>query len=287
MKLHSSVGKTKIWNTWNLFFKNKSGILIDCTTGFGGHSLEWIIFNKRKDIRTLLIDLDKECFDVLKETYTYLNNDYNFSYINNNFKNIKNILFNYKVKEENIAFVLDLGLNNLQEKSDFFSYHRCSNLPFDLRLEQNSEYSPAYLLIKKMYKNKFLNYFKEHTDMKIKNLIKIYDYFNGSSKTVLHRDVFYLFKHIFNDKRDYFLRKFYYLIFNLVNNIGRNLKEFFNGINILKQNKIIIQILAFSSLEREIIITQCYKHKYMNIEKKKISFKQNKTVDLLTIRINN
>lgn len=282
--LHHTVGREKVWTNWNNFFKLEPGTLIDCTAGFGGHSLEWVMSQQRHNIQNILIDIDKSCLEYMKQYYDLKSTQYNIILINENWKNIDQILTKHPFHGERVGFILDFGLNNQQEKSNFFSYSKHKNIPFDLRFMFTNEFKPAFLLIKQMNKYKFVKIFKEHTNITTKNLLKIYNYFYYSKNIVLHNQVYRLFKKLFLNNYDSFIRKFYYIMFNLVNQTGKNIKIFFKHINSINK-KIMLQILCFSSLEKDLIITHCNKYNFKNIEKTTILFKNNKKNILLTIKI--
>jgi 16S rRNA (cytosine1402-N4)-methyltransferase len=84
---------------------NQKSLVIDCTFGGGGHSLE--ICKKYPGVKIIALDQDKSAFEKAKDKFKNLDCDIDF--VNANFKDLKKLV-NSKVD----AIIFDLGLSSDQ-----------------------------------------------------------------------------------------------------------------------------------------------------------------------------
>lgn len=118
----------------------ESGVYVDATLGFGGHSLEILKRNKKGFL--FAFDQDAEAIEYSKDRLKEFNN---FKIIKSNFANMKECLL-----EENITKVdgilFDIGVSSMQLDEDYrgFSFH--NDAPLDMRMDTDSDLS-AYNVV--------------------------------------------------------------------------------------------------------------------------------------------
>ena len=113
---------------------NASGIYIDCTLGFGGHS--GAILNKLDEKGFLIgLDLDSHALNKAKEKL-YKINDKNFSLHHSSYKEFPKILSELGIEKVD-GFLFDLGISSYQIDSEHrgFSYMKSSSL--DMRFNSD------------------------------------------------------------------------------------------------------------------------------------------------------
>ena len=111
----------------------ESGVYVDATLGFGGHSLEILKRNKKGFL--FAFDRDSEAI-----TYSIdrLKDYHNFKIIKSNFANMKECLLKENVsKVDGILF--DIGVSSMQLDEDYrgFSFHNDAKL--DMRMDTDEE----------------------------------------------------------------------------------------------------------------------------------------------------
>lgn len=118
-----------------------SGIYIDCTLGYGGHSSE--ILKKLTTGHLYAIDQDIDAINESDKKLKIISNRYTL--INSNFVNIKEELLKYGIKEvDGILFDLGVSSPQLDEASRGFSYIKDAFL--DMRMNKDSKLS-AYNVV--------------------------------------------------------------------------------------------------------------------------------------------
>lgn len=118
----------------------ESGIYVDATLGFGGHSLE--ILKRISKGFLFAFDQDNEAINYSKER---LKEYHNYKIIKSNFANMRECLNKENVsKVDGILF--DIGVSSMQLDEDYrgFSYHNEARL--DMRMDTDKEFS-AYELV--------------------------------------------------------------------------------------------------------------------------------------------
>ena len=136
--MHYSVMKEESIKGLNLI---DSGIYVDCTLGYAGHSSE-ILKNMK---RGFLFAFDQDS-EAIHYSYQKLKNiSDNFEIIKSNFKNLKEELNKRDIWEVN-GILFDLGVSSpqLDNKDRGFSYHADAKL--DMRMDQDSDFS-AYNVV--------------------------------------------------------------------------------------------------------------------------------------------
>ena len=115
--------------------KNKDGIYLDCTMGFGGHS-EKIIQNLNQDGILIGIDLDPYALKMAKKRLEGKHE--NIIYSNTSYLNFPDIL-----KKNNInkidGFLFDLGISSYQVDSGYKGLSYKSNSSLDMRMDENGQ----------------------------------------------------------------------------------------------------------------------------------------------------
>lgn len=111
---------------------NHSGVYVDCTIGFGGHT-ESIIKNLKPDARIIGIDKDISSFKYCKSKFQ---NDNRVAFYNTSFMNIDKIL-KIELLDKVDGIFADLGVSSFQldNINEGFSYRFDSDL--DLRMDKN------------------------------------------------------------------------------------------------------------------------------------------------------
>lgn len=118
----------------------ESGVYVDATLGFGGHSLEILKRNKKGFL--FAFDQDAEAIEYSKVRLKDFNN---FKIIKSNFANMKECLLQENVdKVDGILF--DIGVSSMQLDEDYrgFSFH--NDAPLDMRMDTDSDLS-AYNVV--------------------------------------------------------------------------------------------------------------------------------------------
>lgn len=136
--MHYSVMKEESIKGLNL---NDSGIYVDCTLGYAGHSSE--ILKRMKRGFLFAFDQDREAISYSYQKLKDISE--NFEIIKSNFKNIKNELLKRNVSEvDGILFDLGVSSPQLDNKERGFSYHNEAKL--DMRMDLDSDFS-AYNVV--------------------------------------------------------------------------------------------------------------------------------------------
>lgn len=114
-----------------LDLKPKS-LVIDCTFGGGGHSLE--ICKRFPDVKIIALDQDQGAFEKAKEKFKDL--DCDISFANENFRNIDKVLGKEGVgKVDGIIFDLGLSSDQLENSGRGFSFMR--DEPLSMTMKEN------------------------------------------------------------------------------------------------------------------------------------------------------
>ena len=145
---------------------------VDCTLGFGGHSIEIL---KKLNGKGILIGIEQDelAFKKAKEKLEELNLK-NYYLFNCNFIQLKDILKSLNISKITGGIFLDLGVNSLQldTKESGFSFRKDG--PLDMRMDKNQALT-AYDVINKYPQDKLsniiYNYGEERYARKIAELI--------------------------------------------------------------------------------------------------------------------
>ena len=130
--LHKSVLLTESIEFLNV---KESGVYVDATLGFGGHSFEILKRNNKGFL--FAFDQDSEAIGYSKER---LKDFDNFKIIKSNFANMKECLQKEGItKVDGILF--DIGVSSMQLDEDYrgFSFH--NDAPLDMRMDTDSSFS--------------------------------------------------------------------------------------------------------------------------------------------------
>jgi len=119
-------------------YANKEGYIIDCTCGFGTHSL-LLLKNTPSNIKLICNDKDKEALKFCKEALSDYQDRIVFS--NNSFSNVLDIH-----KDKNIIGILaDIGVSSYQLDNDARGFGFNSST-LDMRMDQTSDIDAKYII---------------------------------------------------------------------------------------------------------------------------------------------
>ncbi|MGB5868186.1 MAG: 16S rRNA (cytosine(1402)-N(4))-methyltransferase RsmH [Arcobacteraceae bacterium] len=134
----------------------KDGYIIDCTLGYGGHSLG--ILESNPNIKLICNDQDDEALAFSKNRLEQYLDRIIFS--KGNFKDVIN-----KYKDKNIVGILaDIGVSSLQLDKDERGFGFTSQT-LDMRMDQNQELS-ANQVVNEYSQNQLEHIFKEYGEVK-------------------------------------------------------------------------------------------------------------------------
>lgn len=111
----------------------QSGIYVDATLGFGGHSSE--ILKRLSDGKLIAFDKDVTAFDYSKDRLSKISN--NFLLFNEGFINIRNRCEELDFKPDGILFDLGVSSVEIDDASRGFSYMK--DAPLDMRMNLNAK----------------------------------------------------------------------------------------------------------------------------------------------------
>ncbi|MFH1608775.1 MAG: 16S rRNA (cytosine(1402)-N(4))-methyltransferase RsmH [Patescibacteria group bacterium] len=125
--------------------KDKTAVVIDCTFGGGGHSLE--ICKNYPKVKILAIDQDKSAFEKAKSKFENLEHKCEISFHNLNFKNLKEALKKEQIKKveavDGIMFDLGLSSDQLENSGRGFSFMKNEPLLMTMKESPSSEDTTA------------------------------------------------------------------------------------------------------------------------------------------------
>ena len=118
-----------------------SGVYVDATLGYGGHSSE--ILKKVK--RGYLFALDQDSEAIRHSTDRLNSIGTNFTILKSNFKDLKKVINNEGIEEVD-GVLFDLGVSSPELDEDYrgFSFHK--DAPLDMRMDTSQEFS-AYNVV--------------------------------------------------------------------------------------------------------------------------------------------
>jgi len=131
----------------------ESGIYVDCTLGFAGHSKEIL----KRITRGCLFAFDQDEVAVMESKKTLSEIGGNFKIINTNFVNLKQSLKEYNISGVD-GILFDLGVSSPQLDIDErgFSYH--NDAPLDMRMDKRNKLS-AYDVVNNYSQDELINIF--------------------------------------------------------------------------------------------------------------------------------
>lgn len=131
----------------------ESGIYVDCTLGFAGHSKEIL----KRITRGCLFAFDQDEIAVMESKKTLNEIGGNFKIINTNFVNLKQSLKEYNISGVD-GILFDLGVSSPQLDVDErgFSYH--NDAPLDMRMDKRNKFN-AYDVVNNYSQEELANIF--------------------------------------------------------------------------------------------------------------------------------
>jgi 16S rRNA (cytosine1402-N4)-methyltransferase len=129
-----------------------TGIVVDCTLGFGGHTKA--ILERFPKVKIIAIDQDEEAIAAAKEGLKSFRNRIEFAH--SNFSFIKQVLKEYKIDEAN-GIIADLGVSSMQIDSETRGFSFRFDAPLDMRMDANAEVPTAAALLSEMNESDIAN----------------------------------------------------------------------------------------------------------------------------------
>ena len=221
----------------------KDGYIIDCTLGYGGHSLG--ILESNPNIKLICNDQDDEALNFSKNRLKEYEDRIIFS--KGNFKDVIN-----RYKEKNIVGILaDIGVSSLQLDKNERGFGFNSET-LDMRMDQNQELS-ANEIVNEYSQNDLERIFKEYGEVKEYKKVASLIVQNRPFSTAKELADF-LSKNMFKGKLHPATLPFQGIRIEVNNELGV-LEELFEQIENAEFSNTKIAIISFHSLEDRIVKT--------------------------------
>jgi 16S rRNA (cytosine1402-N4)-methyltransferase len=243
----------------NLLNIKKGNIVIDCTTGFGGH-LEEISTKVGAKGKIIGFDKDLKAHDKIASGGVRIKYK-NIILINSSFSNIKKELYERNINKAHSIFC-DLGLSSMQVDFPFRGFSFRHDGPLDMRMIQSQKLTACDILnkySKKNLKKTTFNLGKEFNEGKVIKVIK---------RKILPNSTFFLKKFMIklcdkNKRKKHPARKIFQKLRILVNDELLELQLLLNQLSSITRAGSRVVIISFHSLEDKVI-----KNFFGNKEKK-------------------
>lgn len=121
------------------------GIVIDCTLGFGGHSLA--ILETFPRCRILALDQDEQAIELAKPRFKEFSDRIEF--VHANFSKIKPVV-RRQASEQPSAVIADLGVSSMQLDSETRGFSFRFDAPLDMRMDSTADVPTAAELLESM-----------------------------------------------------------------------------------------------------------------------------------------
>lgn len=219
----------------------KSGYIIDCTTGYGGHSEGILLQNE--NLKLICNDQDDEALEFSKKRLEQFNNRIIF-----NKSNFANILEHYK-EFEICGILADIGVSSLQLDKLERGFGFASPI-LDMRMDLTSNFS-AYEVVNNYTQNELEDIFKNYGEMP--------NYKKAASLVVQNRpfssalELSKMFEENFKKIKIHPATLAFQAIRIEVNKELAMLEKLFDSIEALKPQGCIVAIISFHSLEDRIV----------------------------------
>ena len=224
----------------------EDGYIIDCTLGYGGHSLG--ILESNKDIKLICNDQDDEALNFSKNRLKEYQDRIIFS--KGNFKDVIE-----KYKDKNIVGILaDIGVSSLQLDKNERGFGFASDT-LDMRMNQNQSLS-AYDVVNNYSQTQLEHIFKEYGEVKEYKKVASIIIQNRPFKSAKELSQF-LSKNMYKGKLHPATLPFQGIRIEVNNELGV-LEELFKQIEDANFTNTIVAIISFHSLEDR-IVKNCFK----------------------------
>ena len=224
----------------NAFKDIDQGYIIDCTLGYGGHSLG--LLEQNHNINLICNDQDIQALDFSKQRLEKFNN--RIIYHKANFKDVIKEFYNFDIK----GILADIGVSSLQLDNDDRGFGFDSDI-LDMRMDQSNNLD-ANIVINTYSTNELENILKNYGEVreykKVANLIVQNRPFHSAKELArllsqkLHKGKIHPATLVFQAIRIE------------VNQELEVLKELFQSIEELKPKGAIVAIISFHTLEDRI-----------------------------------
>ncbi len=252
------------------------GIYMDCTIGFGGHSLN--ILNKL-DSKGYLIGLDLDPYALEESRKKLKKHSNNFSLHNQSYSAFPQILEKMGIEKVD-GFLFDLGISSHQVDSEHRGFSYMKDSPLDMRFNNGDDNQPtAKDIINTINLERLVFAFKEYTNLKNPRFIarKLIEY-RKTKKINSTFDLRNAIKSIINSDSYKVLSQIFQAIRIIVNNeIDTIKKTLIYTLDYLKIGGR-IAIISFHSVEDRIVKhflknqtiykNNSYEIEYQNLNKK-------------------
>jgi len=130
----------------------ETGIVVDCTLGFGGHSKA--ILERFPKVKVIAIDQDEDAIVAAKEELRSFENRIELAH--SNFSFIKQVLKERKIDEVR-GIIADLGVSSMQIDSETRGFSFRFDAPLDMRMDANADVPTAAELLLEMNETDIAN----------------------------------------------------------------------------------------------------------------------------------
>ena len=141
----------------NMLVKDKDGIYLDCTVGFGGHSSE-ILQTISNNGFLIGLDLDPYALKKAKEKLRQVKNR-KFALHHSSYKEFPAILSKFGITKVD-GFLFDLGISSYQVNSEHRGFSYMSDSPLDMRFNPIGDNQTAYCFLKNIGEDELSKAFK-------------------------------------------------------------------------------------------------------------------------------
>ena len=146
----------------NMLVKDKDGIYLDCTVGFGGHSSE-ILKTISNNGFLIGLDLDPYALKKAQEKLSQIKNR-KFALHHSSYKEFPTILSKFGITKVD-GFLFDLGISSYQVNSEHRGFSYMSNSPLDMRFNPTGDNQTAYCFLKNVGEDELSKAFKIYGDI--------------------------------------------------------------------------------------------------------------------------
>src|SRR6266542_5238342 len=122
-----------LWETIELFARERGGLYVDCTLGRSGHSAA--ILQAADNAHVIGIDRDDEALELARKRLARFGS--RFRAVHADFRDITRVLATAKVKSVN-GILVDLGVSSLQLDSPGRGFSFRQDAPLDMRMDVSS-----------------------------------------------------------------------------------------------------------------------------------------------------
>ena len=136
----------------HLLISAKTGAIVDCTLGFGGHTKA--ILEKFPDSYVIAMDQDTTALEMAEERLS--ESSERVTFIHSNFANIKTVLNKLEIDGVE-GIIADLGVSSMQLDSDERGFSFRFDAPLDMRMDPSADIPTAADLLAELEETEIAN----------------------------------------------------------------------------------------------------------------------------------